>query len=148
MNRYPEPLVILCAQLRGRGIRTVMEYENGCIPLPACAKFISLGNAEISTGRPFTLGDEPAAGVTVKLRIRMHALRNASEQELLDLWFDEMLPVLAEAGLAVRQVSRGEIRYDSKIDRLVCEVILTLEGLLRKSGLQSRKEADLYAPAR
>ena len=128
MSPYPQPAEILLALLRARGIRTLREFEAGCIPLPACPRFITIGNAEVLTG------------VSLRLRIRMHALRNASEQELLDLWFDAVLPALADAGLAVRNVQRGEIQYDCKIDRLVCEVNVTLEGLLRKTGLQSGEE--------
>ena len=140
MSPYPQPAEILLALLRARGIRTLREFEAGCIPLPACPRFITIGNAEVLTGQPFSCRGESAAGVSLRLRIRMHALRNASEQELLNLWFDAVLPALADAGLAVRNVQRGEIQYDCKIDRLVCEVNVTLEGLLRKTGLQSGEE--------
>lgn len=147
MSRYPEPAEILIALIRSRGVRTLREFQAGTLPLPADRLFVTVGNADILAGTPFPFADGAAAGVTLKLRIRLHALRDSGEQELIDLWFDAVLPALADTGLSVRSVQRGDISYNSQIDRLVCEVTVTLEGLLRKTGLQSGKE-DVHAPAR
>ncbi|MCQ2408635.1 MAG: hypothetical protein MJ065_08965 [Oscillospiraceae bacterium] len=106
------------------------EYPHILRPIPRSAFFITAAVSELRSDEP--LSDGCAAPVSVTLRLR-YLWRPDCDSVAHIADADEcLMRTVGDLQLCVTGMRRGAVSYQKNIDRLECETLLTLGGLLRR----------------
>ena len=119
----------LAAALLEKDVCAYTEYALRNAPVPDDDVFVTVGTQSCVYGeQAVRLGGGVTVPVCMTLRIRMHCKTNRNPDCLTALWYDCILPALAEMGLAVRGISLGACEYLKALDRLVQTAEITVSA--------------------
>lgn len=121
----------ITAALRDAGIAAYTEFERCTQPIPDAGCFVTVGTEQFKMLPPVQDGDNTALPVTLTLRLRLHAAP-AQGTEALDTLRDRVMAALLCSRDPLLSVTGCEaLAYQPQNGRLVAELHLSLDGLLR-----------------
>lgn len=120
----------LLSALNQAGFPAFREYPQPRRSVPAGVFFMTAAEQELECGAAFPCEDGSAVPAVLTLRVRYHCRSDADM-----ICFAEQADAVLRGQLRakswdIRRMHRGDIRYEKQIDRLVCETIWVLRGLV------------------